>query len=313
MASRALSLRLALSLLLSFYLNLAHAVSSQEPLKPLEARGYAVGEAVPVTCLNRTVDTGEHITDASGQLQYIPFPVCNETGKPLELYFGIEKEMNCTIDFISDPLFHLLEFYVHNDAPLTCRIPARPLSHTSSSADSDAEYSVDAVSEKQGAMGAQSAAFTPLIIALTGTLQLSHLHISNHLNVLLHAAPKSVAPGTIDAGTAYSVSHASRNTKIVIGDSLPLRLSVRWYPSPTLPSGWTGVGGHIYMSTVVYCMLSAGAATAVCFAWFRGVELPRRLKRHGKDRAIGVESGRGYNGYGLGVGGGYGYAGGKRD
>lgn len=33
------------------------------------------------------------ITDASGQLQYIPFPVCNETGKPLELYFGIEKGM----------------------------------------------------------------------------------------------------------------------------------------------------------------------------------------------------------------------------
>lgn len=219
--------------------------------------------------------------------------------------------MNCTIDFISDPLFHLLEFYVHNDAPLTCRIPSRPLSQ---SADSDSgEYSVDAVSQKSGAMGTQSGGFTPLIIALTGTLQLSHLHISNHLNVLVHAAPRSIAPGTIDAATAYSVSHATRNTKIVIGDSLPLRLSVRWYPNTVLPSQWAGVGGHVYMSTVVYCMLSAGAATAVCFAWFRGVELPRRLKRYGKDRAIGVESGRGYNGYGLGVAGGYGYAGGKRD
>ncbi|KAL1641306.1 hypothetical protein SLS58_006208 [Diplodia intermedia] len=273
MASRTLSLRLVLSLLLSFYLNLAHAVSSQEPLKPLEARGYAIGEAVPVSCLNRTIDTGEHITDASGQLQYIPFPVCNETGKPLELYFGIEKD------------------------------------------DDDnkgGEYSVDALSETSGALGGQSARYTPLIVALTGTLQLSHLHISNHLNMLLHAAPKSVAPGTIDAAAAYSVSHASKNTKIVIGDSLSLKLSVRWYPSPVLPSGWAGVGGHVYMSTVVYCMLSAGAATAVCFAWFRGVELPRRLKRYGKDRAIGVESQRGYNGYGLG-GGGYGYGGGKRD
>ena len=55
MASGALSLRLVLSLLLSFYVNLAHAVSSQEPLKPLEARGYAIGEAVPVSCLNRTM------------------------------------------------------------------------------------------------------------------------------------------------------------------------------------------------------------------------------------------------------------------
>ncbi|KAK0650887.1 hypothetical protein DIS24_g6333 [Lasiodiplodia hormozganensis] len=313
MASRTLSLRLVLSLLLSFYLNLAHAVSSQEPLKPLEARGYAIGEAVPVSCLNRTIDTGEHITDASGQLQYIPFPVCNETGKPLELYFGIEKEMNCTIDFISDPLFHLLEFYVHNDAPLTCRIPARPLPSSSSPDNDDkgGEYSVDDLTERSGALGGQSALYTPLIVALTGTLQLSHLHISNHLNVLVHAAPKAIAPGTIDAAAAYSVSHASKNTKIVIGDTLSLKLSVRWYPSPTLPSGWAGVGGHVYMSTVVYCMLSAGAATAVCFAWFRGVELPRRLKRYGKDRAIGVESQRGYNGYGLG--GGYGYAGGKRD
>lgn len=225
--------------------------------------------------------------------------------------------MNCTINFISDPLFHLLEFYVHNDAPLTCRIPARPLSSSPADTSADDEYSVDAVSAKQGALGAQSAAYTPLIIALTGTLQLSHLHISNHLNVLLHAAPKATAPGTIDAAIAYSVSHATRNTKIVIGDALPLRLSVRWYPSPVLPSGWAGVGGHVYMSTVVYCMLSAGAATAVCFAWFRGVELPRRLKSHGKDRAIGVESARGYNGYGYGGGGGGGYGyvggGGKRD
>lgn len=226
--------------------------------------------------------------------------------------------MNCTIDFISDPLFHLLEFYVHNDAPLTCRIPARPLPSSPSSTDDDdrgGEYSVDALSETSGALGGQSARYTPLIVALTGTLQLSHLHISNHLNMLLHAAPKSVAPGTIDAAAAYSVSHASKNTKIVIGDSLSLKLSVRWYPSPVLPSGWTGVGGHVYMSTVVYCILSAGAATAVCFAWFRGVELPRRLKRYGKDRAIGVESQRGYNGYGLGGGGGggYGYGGGKRD
>lgn len=80
----------------------------------------------------------------------------------MELYFGVEKgqrgvlltqlilysyrvfltgvtsiiETNCTIPFISDEFFHLLEFYVHNDAPLTCRIPARPLSPPSSSSSS---------------------------------------------------------------------------------------------------------------------------------------------------------------------------------
>lgn len=42
--------------------------------------------------------------------------MCNETGRPLELYFGVERDINCTIDFISDSFFHLLEFYVHNDA-----------------------------------------------------------------------------------------------------------------------------------------------------------------------------------------------------
>ena len=52
---------------------------------------YTVGDAIPVSCLNRTVETGEHITNDKGELQYVPFPTCNETGRPLELYFGIEK------------------------------------------------------------------------------------------------------------------------------------------------------------------------------------------------------------------------------
>ena len=40
------------------------------------------------------LDTHVHIfqiTDEHGQLQYIPFMTCNETSRPLELYFGIEK------------------------------------------------------------------------------------------------------------------------------------------------------------------------------------------------------------------------------
>jgi hypothetical protein len=31
--------------------------------------------------------------DEKNQLQYIPFPICNETGKPLELKYGIEDGM----------------------------------------------------------------------------------------------------------------------------------------------------------------------------------------------------------------------------
>ncbi|KAI9821196.1 MAG: hypothetical protein M1827_003930 [Pycnora praestabilis] len=208
-------------------------------------------------------------------------------------------DINCTIEFISDPLFHLLEFYVHNDAPLTCRIPARPLN----SQEGEKEITT-------AASTSSSEEYIPLIFALTGTLQLSHLHISNNLNILLHAAPKSVSPGVIDAATAYSVSHNTRNTRIVIGDPLPLRMNVRWYPTTVLPSGWTGIGGHLFISTFMYCLLSAGAAFALSLAYFRGIEFPKKLRRHGADRITGDGvSGRGYGGHGYGVGNGYGMVG----
>jgi hypothetical protein len=44
-------------------------------------------------------DTGEHIENSNHELQYVPFPTCNETGRPLELRYGIE-------DGIS-PLLHV--------------------------------------------------------------------------------------------------------------------------------------------------------------------------------------------------------------
>lgn len=311
-----ISIWLPILAVFSFWISLSAAVTGQEPLQSQPEAGYAPGEPIPVTCLNRNIETGEHITDAAGQLQYVPFPTCNETGRPLELHFGIEKEINCTIDFISDSLFHLLEFYVHNDAPMTCRIASRPVSNSPPSpAAKESEYKVSDTSTQTGVMGTQSTLYTPLIIALAGTLQLSHLHISNHLNMLVHAAPKSIAPGTIDAAAAYSVSAHTRQARVSIGDSLTLQFSVRWYPSTTLPPGWSGMGGHIYTSTLVYCLLSAGAAAAICVAYFRGVELPRRLKRYARDKAFrGGNDGRfggygyslptanGYNGYGYGVG-----------
>ena len=52
---------------------------------------YAATQKPP--CLHsRTYRFGIYqITDESGRLQYIPFPTCNETGRPLELYYGVEK------------------------------------------------------------------------------------------------------------------------------------------------------------------------------------------------------------------------------
>ena len=84
--------------LLSFttFLRLALAADSQQQLpigtsSSQEDRRYKYSDPIPVSCLNRTIDTGEHVEDDRGRLQYIPFPTCNETGRPLELYFGVEK------------------------------------------------------------------------------------------------------------------------------------------------------------------------------------------------------------------------------
>ncbi|KAI9678259.1 MAG: hypothetical protein M1817_006204 [Caeruleum heppii] len=294
---------------LVFWTALAAAVSSEQPLQPVKKASYSPGQAIPVSCLNRTIDTGEHIQDEKGQLQYIPFPTCNETNRPLELYFGVEKgktsnlfNTNCTIPFITDEFFHLLEFYIHNDAPLTCRIPARPLS--------------GGETEVTSSPSSTSDDYIPIIFALAGNLQKSHVHIANNLNILLHAAPRATHPGVIDSATAYSISPLNRNTRIVIGDALPLRLSIRWYPTTNLPSGWTGVGGHLFVSTFVYCALCVGATAACCLVYFRAVEFPQKLRRYGADR-MGGDGGAGgprggLGGYGYGVGNGYGFAGGNR-
>ena len=119
----------------------------------------------------------------------------------------------------------------------------------------------------------------------------------------------------IVAATAYSVpALSSQSTRIVIGDSLTLQLSVRWYTSPGLPKSTTAnywLGGHVHLCTVVYSFCSAGVGVAASMAYFRGVELPRRIKRYGKDR-LGGGGERGYafpgglgvslNGFGGGVG-----------
>ncbi|KAL8709305.1 MAG: hypothetical protein Q9220_005898 [cf. Caloplaca sp. 1 TL-2023] len=204
------------------------------------------------------------------------------------------SDINCTVASISDEFFHLLEFYVHNDAPLTCRIPTHPLLSTAGSS----------VVESSGNTAEDH---IPLIFALAGTLQYSHLHINTRMNVVLHTSPDlAKEEADVLAATAYSVPSLSRNsTKIVIGDPLALQLNVRWYTSPSLPPSTTrlsGLGGHVHFSTVVYCLLSAGGGVAASLAYFRGVELPRRMRRYGKDRVGGgVE-----RGYAFPGGGGFG-------
>ncbi|KAI1746567.1 hypothetical protein F4782DRAFT_544166 [Xylaria castorea] len=277
---------------------LAVATSSlEEGILP----SYHYGASIPVECMNRSMETGEHIQDAHDEIQWIPFPACNETGKPLEFHYGIETELNCTIPVIDDPFFHLLEFYVHSDAPLACRLPSRPPPH------------VERIGEKP-----LDPEFIPLVFALAGTLQLSHMHISTHLNVLLHSTPKHhIHPhdsGVLDSGAAYStspLSHmaGSHTRRLVIGDPLPLSFSVRWFPTPALPKTegkveWQGMGGHIYASTIFYAIVAFLAGVLASGAYFFGVILPKRLR----GRGLGGATPLGFGLNGKGVGNGWGYA-----
>ncbi|KAK8051706.1 hypothetical protein PG993_003091 [Apiospora rasikravindrae] len=247
---------------------------------------YHYGAPIPVSCMNRSIETGEHIQDAHDEIQWIPFPVCNETSKPLEFHYGTESEVNCTVAMIDDPFFHLLEFYIHSDAPLACRLPARPRPH------------IEAVGEDP-----YKQEYIPLVFALAGTLQKSHLHISTHLNVLLHSTPKHhVHPhdsGVLDSGTK----------RLVIGDPLPLSLSVRWFPTPALPKTegkveWAGMGGHVYASTIFYGLVSFTAGVLGSAVYFFGVVLPKRLR----GRGLGGATPLGYGLNGKGVGNGWGIA-----
>ena len=73
------------------FLQSALAADQQPLTNALLDHRYKYGDPIPVSCLNRTIDNGQHVTDEKGRLQYVPFPTCNETGRPLELYFGVEK------------------------------------------------------------------------------------------------------------------------------------------------------------------------------------------------------------------------------
>ncbi|KAF8464021.1 hypothetical protein BDZ91DRAFT_697919 [Kalaharituber pfeilii] len=298
--------------------------------KGLQKTYYHPGNLLDISCLNRTIDTGEHVSDSHGTLQYLPFPTCSETNLPLQLSFLSETPLNCTIPILSDELYHLLEFYVHADSPLTCRIPRRPLGGER-----------DLTSAKAGTSGGEE--WIPLVISLAGKIELSHVHISNHLNLIVHIASDETSSNgmTIDSASAYSISPLSRayQTKVIPGSPLPLHFFVRWYPSPTLPRGTAGKGPtafflpdrekgeHITIHTILYCLLSCIATAAVCAVYFRGWEFPKRLRRYDFDRrgggggmfgGIGGEGSGAANGGRVGYGyGGYGFGGvgtyGKKD
>jgi hypothetical protein len=200
-------------------------------------------------------------------------------------------------------MYHLLEFYIHNDAPLTCRIPSSP---PASGNVPSAHISGKA---RQGGLGQDEEGYTPLVMALSGQLQLSHLHVANELNLVVHTAAsdekakkrKANNIGVIDSASAYSISPVTKNAKLIIGDSVTLTFHTRWYEGSYLPMT-NELQKHGFWSTLSYCVFAAGASAAICVVYFRGVDLPRRLRFHGVDRLGGGRRENGlpkYSGYGY--------------
>jgi hypothetical protein len=147
----------------------------------------------------------------------VPFVTCNETSRPLSIHYGVPETITCTVPALSDTLYHLLEFYVHSDVPMTCRVPTAPLTQSSAFKDPPSETDSKEVEPNSlSALNDNGPPFTPITIALQGTLQKSHLHIWTDMNMLMHnmasdaAAQDSTSnaqtgqPGYTVAGTAYS-------------------------------------------------------------------------------------------------------------
>lgn len=302
---------IAAHVLLTFWISLAAAVDSTEGSQQtlLETKaGYTNNAPVPITCLNRTIDTGEHIQDASGTLQYIPFPICNETGSALSFFYGEPSTQTCTIDNLEDEMYHLIEFYVHNDVPLTCRIPSYPLSASPSEV-KDGTSSTDTT--------ALSTQWTPFTIALQGALQLSHLHLHTSINALLHSNSDS---SHIIAATAYSLPNITAQTpypegsKVIRGEPLVFTFNVGWIDGAVLPGmvgrplpRITDHGVGFFLLCTFACLASAGVGGMAMLQF----ERRKFNKGKGLDGILGGNTAR-TNGYG-GYGGYGGYSLGKRD
>ncbi|KAK6383807.1 hypothetical protein LTS17_003099 [Exophiala oligosperma] len=230
------------NVLLVFYAALCASVNAVDEKVLSNAtpkrRGYSKGESMPVSCLNRTIDTGEHITDSHGNLQYIPFPTCNETGLPLSFPYNTPQTQTCTIESLPDELYHLIEFFVHSDVPLTCRVPSYPLSQE--------ELAITSSLPEVGGTGVEKDLWTPFTIALQGVLQLSHLHLHTNINVLFHMSqePETAKDDGLEshliASTAYSVPNISASapvegSKIVRYEPVVLTFNVGWIDGAVLP------------------------------------------------------------------------------
>lgn len=180
-----------------------YPLNSKEEI-PTDIKPYEIGQEVLFDCTQRNIDNGEHKFDEKERILYEPFPKCKETSKPLSFKYGVNEDINCTIQF-TDELYHLFQLYIHNDAPFSCRIPlsSEPLSI-----------------EKGGAS-------IPLTFNFRGDVHEAHFDIDHSMNVLF-TRPSTNDPEQYTFISAIAFGSGTNTTRIVIGDELTVNFAVRW-------------------------------------------------------------------------------------
>lgn len=220
--------------------------------------GYNTGDVIPIECIQRNIETGEHKFDEHGDIIYAPFPNCFETDAPLSLKYNVDEVLNCTIDLGHD-FFHVFQLLIHEDVPFSCRIPY-------------AKNTLD---------GKTKPAFIPLTFNIRGKIAESHIHIDPAMNI---AVMTNSTGNTLLASNAFSAG--SLTHRAIIGDMLPLSLAIRWYKGATIP---TAHAAMLARSTVlIYCFGTFVGTCAFAAAVFYGLILPKRLKLESRHHIPGV-------------------------
>lgn len=138
--------------------------------------------------------------------------------------------------------------------------------------------------------------FVPLVFALNGALQRSHLHVNTAVNVLLHSALEKGTAGRRDGSRirgAGGYSSASRTKRIVIGDEVTFSFDVLWVSGDGVPSQKVVRGGG-GLGVWLFGVLVGGCVAAVYFGGLR-MDVKGLRGFGGKDVLPK------YNGYGYGV------------
>ncbi|CCH46382.1 putative secreted protein [Wickerhamomyces ciferrii] len=157
---------------------------------------FQKGESLPISCISRNIDNGEHKFDEKDNIIYESFPVCQETGEPFTLKYGESGVKNCTIT-LTDEIYHLFQLYIHQDVPFSCRLP----------------YSKN----KDGIS-------IPLTLNFRGIIETSHLDIDTTMNILVHSGGEQ---GSIISSIGYSAG--ANVSRYIIGDSMPIRFHINWF------------------------------------------------------------------------------------